>query len=111
LPPPHVASVVTFFVGAGAAEDVPVPEHVPNADWHPVPQYADVDPHQLFFEQQLPKLEPWQVKPLVPPHVASVETFFAGEGAAEAEGSVELTTEDELVPVQVPKPGWHPVPQ
>ena len=42
--PPHVASVLTFFVALGvAAADVfveltPTPLQVPNADWQPVPQ-------------------------------------------------------------------------
>jgi hypothetical protein len=42
----------------------------------PVPQYAVVEPHHPALEQQLPKVLAWQVKPLVPPHVPSVETFL-----------------------------------
>lgn len=46
--------------------DVP---QLPNADWHPVPQYALVLPHQPHSEQQLPWIEPWQ--PKVPPQLPS----------------------------------------
>jgi hypothetical protein len=37
------------------------PAQVPNSDWQPVPQYAFVEPHQPFFEQQLPHALPAQV--------------------------------------------------
>jgi hypothetical protein len=80
-----------------------------------------VDPHHPALEQQLPKPEPWQVKAAVPPQVASVETFLVGVAAADVETFVEetatlverteLTTAEELVPVQVPAPAWQPVPQ
>jgi hypothetical protein len=46
--------------------DVP---QVPNADWHPVPQYALVLPHQPHSEQQFPWTEPWQ--PNEPPQLPS----------------------------------------
>jgi len=55
--------------------DVP---HVPEAGWHPVPQYAVVDPHQPALEQQLPNVEPRQV--MVAEHVPSVLTL-CGTGA------------------------------
>lgn len=58
--------------------------HVPKADWQPVPQYALVEPHQPAEEQQFPKVDPWQVNPLAPPHVASVVTLVGVDvGAAE----------------------------
>lgn len=63
------------------------PAHVPNAELQPVPQWAVEDPHHPYFEQQLPNEEPWQVKPFVPPQVASLETalLFSDEaGEAEA---------------------------
>lgn len=113
----------------------PIYVQVPKFFWHPVPQYAAVVPHQPAELQQLPKVEPWQVKPLVPPQVASVVTFLVAVGAAEVDVRVELeagrveleagrveleTGRVELpaggaelwpVPVQVPKAAWHPVPQ
>ena len=49
-----------------------------------------MDPHQPFTEQQLPKVEPWQVKPLVPPHVASVLTFLVGTADVAAEVRVTV---------------------
>jgi hypothetical protein len=84
LVPAHVPSVDTFLVPVGAGAVVVVPEvpHVPKPDWQPVPQYAEVEPHQPAEEQQLPKVLPWQVKPLVPPQVASVETFLVGAEVA-----------------------------
>jgi hypothetical protein len=48
------------------------------------------------------------VYPLVPPQVASVETFFVDEGAGADEDFVEVTG---LLLPQFPKPGWQPVPQ
>jgi hypothetical protein len=77
-------------------------------------------PHHPYCEQQLPKVDPEQVKPVVPPHEPSVEAlpvaFVAdGEGAAlvvdaglaVVAGFVLATP---LEP-QLPKPDWHPVPQ
>lgn len=75
--PPQVASVVTLPVDEGVAAFVEVAEpHVPKADWQPVPQYAEVEPHQPAELQQLPNVLPRQVYPFVPPHVASVVTFL-----------------------------------
>jgi len=56
-------------------------------------------PHQPNWEQQLPKVEPAQVSPVVPPQLPVVETVVP-----------EPEPEPEPVP-QVPKPDWHPVPQ
>ena len=49
----------------------------PKPDWHPVPQYAVVEPHHPALLQQLPNSLPRQVYLLVPPHVASCETVAA----------------------------------
>jgi hypothetical protein len=92
----------------------------PPADWHPVPQYADVDPHQPFELQQLPKVLPTQVLPVVPPQVPSVDTFLVDVGAAEDEVFVEEAAfEDDtalllllgLLLPQFPYADWQPVPQ
>lgn len=86
-----------------------------------------VDPHQLYCEQQFPKVEPLQVALPVPPQVPSVETLEVEEAVATADvldaevtgltvllaAFVEEETgalEDEEVP-HVPKPVWQPVPQ
>jgi hypothetical protein len=63
----------------------------PKPAWHPVPQYADVEPHQPLALQQLPKELPTQVYPLVPPQVASVVTLFVDVGTG-AEDLVEEAT-------------------
>lgn len=96
--------------------------------------YQGVTYHQPAAEQQSPKDEPLQVKPEVPPQVASVETLEEPVGdvalleVEEEEGTVgeedpEGTEEESLVetveieltlPVveeQVPKADWHPAPQ
>jgi hypothetical protein len=93
----------------------------PDPAWQPLPQYAVVDPHHPLLEQQLPKLDPKQVKPVVPPQVASVETFFVGVEAAAEDERVEVRTtkvelvrlvdETGLLPLHVPNPDWQPVPQ
>lgn len=100
-----------------------------------------VEPHHPAELQQFPKVEPWQVNPLVPPQVASVVTFLVAVAAADEEVLVEvpttgvderteettleermveamtdeertvLTTAEELTPVHVPNPDWQPVPQ
>jgi len=49
-------------------------------------------PHQPYCEQQLPKVEPAHVSPVVPPHAPS------------------LLTANEPPP-QVPNAAWQPVPQ
>jgi len=45
-----------------------------------------VEPQYPAALQQFPNIEPWQVNWLVPPHVASVVTFFVAveAGAEEA---------------------------
>ena len=120
--PPQDASVDTFLVDVGAADetfvlltgatedeagftelDPPVllPQF-PNPDWHPVPQYSVVEPHHPFALQQLPKELPRHVYPELPPHVASGETFFAAaEGVAAADVARALTG---LLLPQFPKP-------
>jgi hypothetical protein len=127
--PAQDPSVEAFLVGAAAAlvvvvaaalvADAPVPEHVPNAELQPVEQWSVVLPHQPYWEQQLPKVEPAQVKPEAPPHEPSVETL----PAAEATGALELVVAALVVDValvvvgatpllpQLPKPDWQPVPQ
>ncbi|KAK5167277.1 hypothetical protein LTR04_007398 [Oleoguttula sp. CCFEE 6159] len=92
----------------GGTADEELTEHVPNPAWQPLA----VDPlrkgstlrkyekvlvykthHHPYIEQQFPKVEPEQVSPVLPPHVASVETFKAEAlGAAEEEtaAGVEL---------------------
>lgn len=96
---------------------------LPKPDWQPVPQYAEVDPHQPDDEQQLPKLLFKQVNLLVPPQVASVETLKVGveEGGEDDEDGrvlvevrsveVDRIVVEGLLPGQVPKFGLHPVPQ
>ena len=102
---------------------------VPKFVWQPAPQYALVAPHQPEALQQFPKVEPWHVlftnsqplsshlhvhlgtgntyNPAVPPHVASVLTFFVALGVAAADVFVELTP----TPLQVPNADWQPIPQ
>ena len=65
---PQVLSVLTCRAAEPDELELDVP-HLPNADWHPVPQYALVLPHQPHSEQQLPWIEPWQ--PNVPPQLPS----------------------------------------
>jgi len=81
-------------------------------------------------EQQVPNLLPVQVYLLVPPHVPSGETLETGVSVTEAlvvevdmvllvvaRFDVEVDVLDvvgateELLPEQVPDPGWQPVPQ
>ena len=98
--PAQDPSVDAFLVGAAAAlvvvvaaalvADAPVPEHVPKAELQPVEQWSVVLPHQPYWEQQLPKVEPAQVRPVVPPQVPSVETLRVEEGAAEEVFTVEV---------------------
>jgi len=127
--PAQDPSVDAFLVGAAAAlvvvvaaclvADAPVPVQVPKAELQPVEQWSVVLPHQPYWEQQLPKDEPAQVKPEVPPHEPSVETL----PAAEATGALEVVAlvgvaalvvvvvgATPLLP-QLPKPDWQPVPQ
>jgi hypothetical protein len=92
--PAQVPSVEAFLAGAGAAEvaaglTVAPPEHVPKAELQEAPQWSAVLPHHPYWLQQFPKVEPEQVKPVVPPHVPSVETFLVPV-AVGAEGAVVL---------------------
>lgn len=77
-------------------------------------------PHHPCCEQQLPNVDPWHVKPEVPPQVPSVETLTlagADEVAALDEvaagvGVAALVTElATLLEPQLPAPAWQPVPQ
>jgi hypothetical protein len=89
-----------------------VPEQVPKAELQPVEQWSVVLPHQPYWEQQLPKDEPAQVNPEVPPHEPSVETLPAAvEATGDCEVVVALVVEAALVVVeatpllpQLPKP-------
>lgn len=72
-----VDAAVDAAVGAeGEAEaDVVVVEfvsalepHSPQDVWHPAPQYVSSPPQYPWDEQQLPHIEPVQIKPLDPPH-------------------------------------------
>jgi hypothetical protein len=42
--------------------------HSPQDVWHPTPQYVSSPPQYPWDEQQLPHLEPVQIKPADPPH-------------------------------------------
>jgi len=98
--PAQVPSVDTLavLVGAGTVV-VPVPAlQVPKAELQPAPQYAVVGPHHPAPEQQFPNALVWQVNPLVPPHVPSVETFFVV--VAVEVGAVFFGGEDPLDVVQ-----------
>jgi len=73
-------------------------------------------PHQPYCEQQFPYEEPWQVKPLVPAQVPSVETFFVAVDAGAEDvptGVDETPTVEEAAPEpeQVPKAELQPVEQ
>lgn len=76
-------------------------EQVPYDLLQPVPQCPVVEPHHPYCEQQLPNVEPWQVRPAVPAHVPSVETLEVEVGVA-AFVVVVLVGAAEL-PEQVPK--------
>jgi hypothetical protein len=94
----------------------PDPEHVPKEALQPVEQKSVVDPHQPYWEQQLPKVEPLHVKPEVPPHEPSVETLPAGatDGVAalvEVEIAALVVVGTAPLLPQLPAPAWQPVPQ
>jgi hypothetical protein len=62
-------------VDAEAEADVVVVEfvsalepHSPQDVWHPTPQYVSSPPQYPWDEQQLPHIEPVQIKPVDPPH-------------------------------------------
>ena len=57
--------VVVKFVSA-------LEPHSPQDVWHPTPQYVSSPPQYPWDEQQLPHLEPVQIKPLDPPHESVV---------------------------------------
>jgi hypothetical protein len=57
----------------------------------------------------LPKVEPWQVKPDVPPHEPSVETVRLA--VAVGADDVEVAVADDVSSPQLPNEDWHPVPQ
>ena len=66
---------VDAAVDAEAEADVVVVEfvsalepHSPQDVWHPTPQYVSSPPQYPWDEQQLPHIEPVQIKPLDPPH-------------------------------------------
>ena len=92
LEPPHVPSVDAFLVATGVVVVVAVltdvgaalPEQVPK-DALQLVQWSVVEPHQPYWEQQFPKVEPVQVKPDVPPQVPSLETFLVPVVVGEAE--------------------------
>lgn len=84
---------------------------VPKPFWHPVPQWSVVFPHQPYWEQQLPKVDFWHVKPLAPAHVPSVETLRAGVVGVAALVVVAAFEGTAPLEPQLPKPDWHPVPQ
>ena len=70
------AAVDAAVAAEGEAEaDVVVVEfvsalepHSPQDVWHPTPQYVSSPPQYPWDEQQLPHIEPVQIKPLDPPH-------------------------------------------
>jgi hypothetical protein len=70
-----------------------------------------VDPHQPFAEQQLPKLLPRQVYPVVPPQLASGETFFVGVEAGGEAARVDVGFGVGPLPVHEPNFELQPVPQ
>jgi len=75
-----------------------LPLQDPKPDWHPVPQYAALEPQYPYWEQQLPKPELRQVwPPLLEPQLPPVETgcveLAEATGALldlEAEGTTDL---------------------
>jgi hypothetical protein len=67
------------------------PVHVPPRGLQPVPQYADVLPHQPYCEQQFPNVEPTQV--IVAPQDPSTLIDLVVE---EVEEALAEEVEDEL---------------
>lgn len=63
-------------------DEVPLLVHVPYAELQPLPQCPADEPHQPYWLQQFPNEEPWHVKPLVAPHVPSVDTALLVKGEA-----------------------------
>jgi hypothetical protein len=71
---------------------------------------------RTYWLQQLPKADPWQVKPNPLPHRAFFETFSVGEDAGGNAVLVDVVKEEDTEGIkgdelQVPHPFWHPVPQ
>jgi hypothetical protein len=96
---PHEPSGETLLVDVGrtlleTAEGV---RQLPKADWQPsvLEQYVSVLPQYPYKEQQLPKVEPRHVWPVVPPQAPLGETIklavglLALEDAEETELAVE----------------------
>jgi hypothetical protein len=109
-------------VGVGVAasatgltlEAAALPEHVPKAELQDAPQWSVVLPHHPYWLQQFPKVDPEQVKPVVPPHEPSVETLpeaLEADGAGAAVVDAGLVVETAPLEPQLPKPVWQPVPQ
>lgn len=71
--------------------------HLPDAAWHPAPQCAAEFPHHPLAEQQFPNVDPTHCAPVVPPHIASVDTFNTTVELAVGALTVPLTTEPEAV--------------
>jgi hypothetical protein len=113
----ETAAGLTEETAAGLTEvAAPVPEQVPKAALQPVEQKSVVEPHQPYWEQQLPNVEPLHVKPEAPPHEPSVETLPAG--TTDGVAALEVVGAAALVVVgtaplepQLPAPAWQPVPQ
>lgn len=72
-----------------------MPLHVPPTGLQPAPQYADVEPHQPYCEQQFPNVEPMQVIVLL--QVPSVLIVLAAEVVEEGLDEVVEDFTDELV--------------
>jgi hypothetical protein len=83
-----------------------LPEQVPKAELQDAPQWSCVLPHQPYWLQQVPKDEPEQVKPEVPPQDPSVETLPAGAADGVAALVDEAGFADVTAPLepQLPKP-------
>jgi hypothetical protein len=76
---------------------------VPKVLLQPVPQWPVVEPHQPYWLQQLPKLDPTQVKPLEPPQLPSVDAFLVATGAAALVVVAAFTEVAAALPEQMPK--------
>lgn len=97
--PPAAALLERLEEPADELADEPAEEldpalQVPNADWQPVPQWPEVLPQKLYWEQQLPKVEPIHCLPLPEPHSPFVET-----GRVDVDDAAELDPVADLVPV------------
>lgn len=88
----EIVGVETTFVDD---RDELEPLHVPPTGLQPAPQYAEVEPHQPYCEQQFPNVEPMQVIVLL--QVPSVLIALAAEVVVEAFDEVVEVFADELV--------------